>query len=111
MTQPDMNEILARAAEVQAQMQQAQQEILDSIVTGSAGNGLVEVTMTGSAEIKSVKIDPQVVDPEDVDTLQDLIVGAFEDERQAEDNLRPRAKLAVGEAVGRGGSWPWNSSS
>lgn len=79
MTQPDMNEILARAAEMQAQMQQAQQEILDSVVAGSAGNGLVEVTMSGSGEVKSVKIDPQVVDPEDVDTLQDLIMGAFQD--------------------------------
>ncbi|WP_394284239.1 YbaB/EbfC family nucleoid-associated protein [Corynebacterium sp.] len=97
MTQPDMNEILARAAEMQAQMQQAQQEILDSVVAGSAGNGLVEVTMTGSGEVKSVKIDPQVVDPEDVDTLQDLIVGAFEDAHAkagqlAEEKIGPLAQ-------------------
>ncbi|HZK31504.1 MAG TPA: YbaB/EbfC family nucleoid-associated protein [Corynebacterium sp.] len=79
MTQPDMNEILARATEMQAQLQQAQQEIMAAQVTGSAGNGLVEVALTGSLELKSVKIDPQVVDPEDVDTLQDLIVGAYQD--------------------------------
>jgi nucleoid-associated protein EbfC len=106
MTQPDMNEILARAAEVQAQMQQAQQEILDSIVTGSAGNGLVEVTMTGSAEIKSVKIDPQVVDPEDVDTLQDLIVGAYEDAHAKAGQL---AEEKIGPLAQGGGDNPFGS--
>ena len=79
MTQPDMNEIIARAAEVQAQLQKAQQEIVDAEVTGTAGNGLVSITMTGSDVVKDIKIDPQVVDPEDVETLQDLILGAYQD--------------------------------
>ena len=46
---------------------------------GEAGNGLVKVTMLGSGEVTDVQIDPKVVDPEDVDGLQDLILGAFGD--------------------------------
>lgn len=77
--QPDMNELIARATEVQAQLQKAQQEILESEVTGTAGNGLVTVTMTGGAEVTGIAIDPKVVDADDVETLQDLILGAFQD--------------------------------
>ena len=75
----DMNEILAQAARVQAELEKAQKEILAATVEGSAGNGLVKVTMTGGAELQSISIDKSVVDPEDIDTLQDLIVGAFKE--------------------------------
>ena len=85
MTQPqDMQQLIAQAAEMQANLQKAQEEILATSLTGTAANGLVEVTMTGGAEVTDIKIDPQVVDADDVDTLQDLILGAFQDgHRQA----------------------------
>ncbi|MEZ2121865.1 MULTISPECIES: YbaB/EbfC family nucleoid-associated protein [unclassified Corynebacterium] len=79
MTQPDMNQILQQAQEMQAKLEAAQQEILASSVVGEAGNGLVKATMTGNGQVTAVTIDPKVVDPEDIDTLQDLIVGAYED--------------------------------
>lgn len=79
MTQPDMNAILQQAQQMQAQLQQAQQEIVASTVIGEAGNGLVKVTMQGSGEVKDLAIDPKVVDPEDVDGLQDLVLAAFQD--------------------------------
>lgn len=79
MSQPDMNAILQQAQQMQAQLQAAQQEIINSTVEGEAGNGLVRVSMTGGGEVKDITIDPQIVDPEDVETLQDLIVGAFTD--------------------------------
>lgn len=79
MTQPDMSQILAQAQEMQVKLQEAQQEILASSVIGDAANGLVTITMTGSGEVSEVKIDPKVVDPEDVETLQDLVQGAFLD--------------------------------
>lgn len=79
MTQPDMSQILAQAQQMQAQMQEVQREILASTVVGDAVNGLVTVTMTGSGEVTAINIDPKVVDPEDVETLQDLIMGAFQD--------------------------------
>ncbi|ACP31774.1 MULTISPECIES: YbaB/EbfC family nucleoid-associated protein [Corynebacterium] len=83
----DMNEILAQAARVQAELEKAQKEILAATVEGSAGNGLVKVTMTGGAELQSVSIDKSVVDPEDIDTLQDLIVGAFKEAHAAAGRL------------------------
>ena len=83
----DMNEILAQAARVQAELEKAQKEILAATVEGSAGNGLVKVTMTGGAELQSVSIDKSVVDPEDIDTLQDLIVGAFKEAHSAAGRL------------------------
>ncbi|AHI21664.1 hypothetical protein B843_01340 [Corynebacterium vitaeruminis DSM 20294] len=72
-----MSQILAQAQAMQAQLQEAQREILASTVTGTAGNGLVSLDMTGDGKVAAVRIDPQVVDPEDIETLQDLIVGAF----------------------------------
>lgn len=83
----DMNEILAQAARVQAELEKAQKEILAATVEGTAGNGLVKVTMTGGAELQSVSIDKSVVDPEDIDTLQDLIVGAFKEAHAAAGRL------------------------
>lgn len=76
---PDMEEIIRQAAEVQAQLQRAQEEILATVVEGSAGGGLVTVTMTGGAEIKDLAIKPEAVDPNDVETLQDLILAAYRD--------------------------------
>ena len=75
----DMNDLIAQAAQVQADLQKAQEEILATNVEGQAGNGLVKVTMTGGAEITDLTIKPEAVDPEDVETLQDLILAAYRD--------------------------------
>lgn len=83
----DMNEILAQAARVQAELEKAQKEILATTVEGTAGNGLVKVTMTGGAELKEVSIDKSVVNPDDIETLQDLIVGAFNEAHDAAGRL------------------------
>lgn len=68
---------------MQQQLMAAQQEMADAEVTGQAGNGLVTVTLTGEGAVKSVSIDPSVVDPSDVETLEDLVVGALEDAHRA----------------------------
>lgn len=83
----DMNELLAQAARMQSELQAAQEEILKAHVEGTAGNGLVKVTMTGGAELVDLQIDKSVVDPEDVDTLQDLIVGAIREAHEAAGRL------------------------
>ena len=83
----DMNDLIAQAARVQAELQKAQEEILAAKVEGSAGNGLVKVTMTGGAELVDLQIDKSVVDPEDVDTLQDLVMGAFKEAHAAAGRL------------------------
>jgi DNA-binding YbaB/EbfC family protein len=77
--QPDMSMILQQAQKMQEQLMTAQQELAEAEVTGQAGNGLVRVTQTAAGEIRRVEIDPKIVDPEDVETLQDLLVGAIQD--------------------------------
>ncbi|MFD5868242.1 YbaB/EbfC family nucleoid-associated protein [Corynebacterium sp. NPDC060344] len=87
MSQPDMNAILAQAQQMQAQLEAAQAEIVASSVVGEAGNGLVKLTMRGSGEVTDIALDPKAVDPEDVDGLQDLILGAFQDATTKVQNL------------------------
>jgi DNA-binding YbaB/EbfC family protein len=79
---PDMSALLAQAQEMQQKLMEAQQELAAAEVQGQAGGGLVQVTMKGSGQVIGVSIDPKVVDPDDVETLQDLIVGAFADASQ-----------------------------
>lgn len=68
---------------MQQQLMQAQQEMAEAEVTGQAGNGLVTVTLAGDGEVKAVTIAPEVVDPDDLETLQDLVVGAVNAAQQA----------------------------
>ncbi|HUO37161.1 MAG TPA: YbaB/EbfC family nucleoid-associated protein [Mycobacterium sp.] len=77
--QPDMSALLAQAQHMQQQLMEAQEQLANTEVHGQAGGGLVQVTMKGSGEVVGVAIDPKVVDPDDVETLQDLIVGALAD--------------------------------
>ncbi|ORB74617.1 YbaB/EbfC family nucleoid-associated protein [Mycobacterium scrofulaceum] len=75
----DMSALLAQAQQMQQKLMEAQQQLANAEVHGQAGGGLVKVTVKGSGEVIAVQIDPQVVDPADVETLQDLIVGAMAD--------------------------------
>jgi len=74
-----MSALLAQAQQMQQRLLEAQQHLANAEVHGRAGGGLVEVVVKGSGELTAVKIDPKVVDPGDVETLQDLIVGAMSD--------------------------------
>ena len=76
---PGLQAALAQAQQVQQQLQEAQKKIAAAEVTGRAGGGLVTITLSGGGKVTAVGIDPSVVNPGDVETLQDLIVGAFED--------------------------------
>ncbi|CPR10988.1 YbaB/EbfC family DNA-binding protein [Mycobacterium bohemicum DSM 44277] len=74
-----MSALLAQAQQMQQRLLEAQQQLANAEVHGRAGGGLVEVVVKGSGEVVGVTIDPKVVDPGDVETLQDLIVGAMTD--------------------------------
>lgn len=74
-----MQQILHQAQRMQEQLMSAQQELADAEVTGSAGGGLVTATVSGAGELKALNIDPKVVDPDDTETLADLIVAAVRD--------------------------------
>ncbi|ALG86518.1 YbaB/EbfC family nucleoid-associated protein [Gordonia phthalatica] len=79
--------LLAQVQQMQTQVESAQQEMAQAEVTGSAGNGLVTVTGNGTGDITAVSISREVVDPEDVETLQDLIIGALSDLASRRDAL------------------------
>lgn len=78
----DMSALLAQAQQMQQKLLEAQQQLANSEVHGQAGGGLVKVVVKGSGEVIGVTIDPKVVDPDDIETLQDLIVGAMRDASQ-----------------------------
>jgi len=77
--QPNMQQLMKQAQKMQQQMAQAQAELAQAEVTGTAGGGLVSAVVTGSGDVVSVKIDPKVVDPDDVESLEDLVVAAIRD--------------------------------
>jgi DNA-binding YbaB/EbfC family protein len=78
-----MAQLMKQAQKMQQQLEAAQAELAAAEVTGSAGGGVVTATLTGSGELTALTIDPKVVDPEDVETLQDLIVAAVRDAHRA----------------------------
>lgn len=81
--QPNMQNLMKQAQQMQQQMAQAQARLAEAEVEGSAGGGLVRATCTGSGELSAVVIDRSVVDPDDVETLQDLVVAAVRDAHRA----------------------------
>lgn len=75
----DFNMLMKKAQEMQAKLMQQQRDLAQKEITGTAGGGMVEIVMTGKNEVKRVKIDPSLVDPEDVAVLEDLLTAAFND--------------------------------
>jgi DNA-binding protein, YbaB/EbfC family len=71
-----MQQLQQRAMKMQREMEEAQAALEEETVTASAGGGVVEVTVSGKKELTAVKIDPEAVDPDDVEMLEDLIVAA-----------------------------------
>ena len=76
MARQNVNKMMAQVQKMQQEMQQAQEDLAKETVTASAGGGVVKATMTGSQELVSIEIDPEVVDPEDVEMLQDMVMAA-----------------------------------
>jgi len=76
---PNMGQLLKQAQKFQAKMAQLQEELNQRTVEASAGGGMVTVVANGKQEVLSIVIDPEVVDPKDVEMLQDLILAAVND--------------------------------
>ena len=72
----DMNQMMQQAQQMQLELARAQEEIQSMTYTATAGGGMVEATAVGSGSIKSLKIDPEAVDPEDVEMLEDMVLVA-----------------------------------
>ncbi len=83
----NMQGMLQKVQKMQAQMQQAQEELQARTFTATAGGGAVKVVVTGKKEVHSLVLDPQAVDPEDVEMLQDLIVAAVNEAMEEVDRV------------------------
>lgn len=80
--QPDMRQVMKQAQQMQEQLARTQAELAERRFEGSAGGGMVKAVVTGQPELVELEISPDVVDPEDIEMLQDLVVAAV---RQATD--------------------------
>lgn len=85
--QPNMQQLMKQAQKMQRDLMAAQEQVAQQSVEGSAGGGLVKATMSGTGDLTAIEIDPKVVDPDDVETLQDLIVAAVHAAKDEADKL------------------------
>jgi DNA-binding YbaB/EbfC family protein len=93
----DFNKMMQQVQEMQAQMQQAQEELMNETVEATAGGGMVKVVATGGGEIKEITIDPKAIDPDDPEMLADMVVAAVNEALRSSQSLM-EAKL--GPALG-----------
>ena len=98
-----MAQLLQQAQQMQQQLVAAQEQLAQTEVTGSAGGGLVSATMTGSGEVRAITIAPDAVDPEDLETLQDLVVAALHDAKRQADDLAATTMGPLAGGLGGGG--------
>ena len=101
----NMNNLMKQAQRMQRQMEEGQKELEIKEFTAAAGGGAVEVTVSGKKEIVGVKLSQEVVDPDDIEMLQDLIVAATNEAlRQAEEASSALLGKMTG---GLGGGFPF----
>jgi nucleoid-associated protein EbfC len=102
--QPNLNQMLRQVQQMQADMVKAQEELKHEIVEASAGGGTVTVKISGDLELKELRIDPEAVDPEDVDMLQDMVQAAVNEAiRSAQERAASKMGAATGGLGGPGG--------
>lgn len=94
----NIGNLMKQAQQVQAKMGEMQAKMAELEVTGASGGGMLQITINGKNEVKKVKIDKALVDPEDVEVLEDLIMAAFNDAKgKAEASMADEmAKLTGG---------------
>ncbi|MEA2130278.1 MAG: nucleoid-associated protein EbfC [Solirubrobacteraceae bacterium] len=86
MPQPNMNQMLKQVQKMQQDMMAAQEQLANETVQASAGGGMVTVTVTGDLVVKDIRIDPDAIDPEDPELLQDMVLAAVNEAlRQAQE--------------------------
>lgn len=88
MNQPNMQQMLKQVQQLQSEMADAQEALKDETVEASAGGGMVKVTITGDLQVKEIVIDPDAIDPEDPEVLQDMVQAAVNE------SIRSAQKLA-----------------
>lgn len=104
----NMQQMMQQAQKMQSRLQDMQSELENMEVQGQSGGGMIKVTMTCKGMIKNLDIDPEAVDPKDVETLEDLILAACNDartkadERLAEETQKIMQELGLPQGMGGG---------
>ena len=97
-------DMMHQIQQMQSRLAKAQEELANLTAEGSAGGGAVKATVTGSLEIRALEISPEVVDPEDVEMLEDLVIAAFNEALQKAQALQ--AEHMAGLTAGLGPGFP-----
>lgn len=94
-TNKNMNSVIKQAQKMQEEMEKVQNELEEKTVESSSGGGAVSVVVSGKKELVSIKISPEAVDPEDVETLEDLVMAAVNDGIKKADDMMAEGMSAV----------------
>lgn len=101
--QPNMNQLLKQAQQMQQQLMEAQAAAAEEVVEGQAGGGVVKVRVTGGMDFQSIEIDRSAVDPDDVEMLQDLVLAAVRDAAAKASELSQQALGGIAGGLDMGG--------
>ncbi len=87
----NMNKLLKQAQKMQADMMKAQEDLNKKEIEGTSGGGMVKILINGAQELQSISINPEAVDPDDVEMLEDLIIAAFKNAQEKAKDLSDNA--------------------
>jgi DNA-binding YbaB/EbfC family protein len=104
----NMNNLMKQAQKMQRQMEETTKELEEKEITAAAGGGAVEVTVSGKKEIVKIKLSEEVVDPDDIEMLEDLIMAATNEALRQMDELSNKEMSKItGGLGGFGGGFPF----
>jgi len=93
----DLMKMMKQAQEIQGRMQRMQEELAALEVSGQSGAGLVQVTLNGKGEMRSLKIDPSLLKPDEAEIVEDLVIAAFQDAKgKVEGEMQKRMQEVTG---------------
>lgn len=102
----DVNALMKQAQQMQSQMAEAQESLKNETVEASAGGGMVKVKMSGDLELREVWIDPEAIDPDDVEMLSDMIQAAVNEALRSAQELANTKMGDITGGLGGGGGMP-----
>ena len=100
----DLNSMMKQVQQMQAEMVEAQEKLKDEVVEASAGGGMVKAKMSGDLRLLELTIDPEAIDPEDVELLQDMVLAAVNEAIRSAQELAARSSAASPDGLGAGGA-------
>jgi DNA-binding YbaB/EbfC family protein len=101
--QPNLNQLMQQAQQMQAEMMKAQDQLKEETVEASAGGGMVKVTMGGDMTLRSLEISPEAIDPDDPELLQDMVTAAVNEGLRAAQELAQNKLGGITGGLGGGG--------